>query len=268
MGAEVALTGARENGLLNDLYNKSHERGEVLSPKHELQYATDRMVVCQCSECQIPFCAGVAECAQLVDSQMPNDKPRCPSCIWKSTSRAQSRKCEKHGPQFAIYKCDFCCSLAVWQCGCSHFCEPCHSGQPREHFCCSGPEDCPLGIAHPPNGPSPANFVFGCSACAGCHDQNEEYTGSDYGDYDLGGDDYLDFNPEVEFLEQHSLQHCFRRDAKREKSKLKKGRCDQIKAQKRNRSQGKLQEFNFLTKRQRKYKAFLLDRSMKDFCMV
>lgn len=272
--AEVALTGARENGLLNDLYNKSYERGEILSPEYERQYATDRMVVCQCSECQMSFCAGLAECAQLMDTQMLNQKPRCSSCIWKSTSRAQSRKCEKHGPQFAIYKCDFCCSLAVWQCGCSHFCEPCHGGQPRKHFHCSGPEDCPLGIAHPPNGPSPVNFVFGCSGCAGCLDENEEcldeneeYTGSDYGD-DFGGDDYLDFDVQVEFLEQHSLQHCFRRDSKRAKCKLKKARCDKINARKRNRSQEKSQEFNFLSRRQRKYKAFLLDRSRKDFCMV
>jgi len=266
--AEVALTGARENGLLNDLYNKSYERAEILSPEYVLQYATNRMVVCQCSECQVPYCAGVAECAQLMDTGMSHQKPRCPSCIWKSTSGAHGRKCEKHGPQFAIYKCDCCCSLAVWQCGNSHFCEPCHSGQPREHFCCSGPEDCPLGIAHPPNGPSPGNCVFGCSACAGCLDENDVHTGSDYGGSDYGDDffedDYLDF----EILEQHSLQHNFRRDVKRAKSKLKKERCDKTKAQKRNRSQEKKQEFNFLSKRQCKYKAFLLDCSAKDFCMV
>jgi hypothetical protein len=49
---------------------------------------------------------------------------------------------------------------------------------------------------------------------------------------------------------------------------LKKRRHDEHRAHKRERSHYNIHEANFLTKRQRKYKAFLLERNSNDFCMA
>jgi len=86
-----------------------------------------------------------------------------------------------HGPMFAVYKCDSCCNVASWICGGgNHYCDRCHSDPSSEkHYPCPGPGLCPLGMAHPPNGPGvlgygAPGFVVGCTACMGCVDRNEE----------------------------------------------------------------------------------------------
>jgi len=99
-----------------------------------------------------------------------------------------------HGHRFAIYKCDSCCSPAVWACDGHHYCERCHQIPCDEkHFPCPGPELCPLGIPHPRNTGGNINnemespsFVLGCSACLG-------FATSADAQEDLGGPDGYDF---------------------------------------------------------------------------
>lgn len=261
--AEVALRGARDNGLMNVLYTGSRE---LITPESERQYALDRMVVHQCSECQDPFCAGVVDCARLLENTTSQSMPRCPACVWKASTAPRSRKCELHGPKFAIYKCDFCCTLAVWQCGQAHFCESCHNFQPREHFCCSGPEECPLGIAHPPNGSCSEGFVFGCSACAGCLEPNCVYV--DYVDYDPY-DNYLDPSDDESTSDCHIVEeHRLLADVKRVRDVIRKARRDAHLSHLRKRSQDNADEARSMTKRTCKYKKLLLERNSADFCVA
>merc|ERR1712224_495755 len=73
-----------------------------------------------------------------------------------------------HGPGSAIFKCDYCCDLAVWDCGepLGHFCDRCHrNAGSNEYFPCPGPELCVLGIPHPPNDDANRSFVCGCTRC-------------------------------------------------------------------------------------------------------
>ena len=81
---------------------------------------------------------------------------------------------------YAVWKCRFCCSLAVWFCfGTTHFCEPCHQkwnrGELRQNNApgklkqCGSREACPLGVDHPPNGSS----VEKCLGCAKCSEALE-----------------------------------------------------------------------------------------------
>lgn len=77
-----------------------------------------------------------------------------------------------HGHRFAMFKCDSCCDVAVWNCLSNHYCERCHEQacEPK-HYPCPGLELCPLGIPHPPNTEAVheaqmfKSFVIGCTAC-------------------------------------------------------------------------------------------------------
>jgi len=76
--------------------------------------------------------------------------------------------CPVHGQEYLQYKCRFCCSVAIWQCGSVHYCEECHSG--RRGVQCpislgSVPlilVKCPLNMVHPP---SDQEFILGCGIC-------------------------------------------------------------------------------------------------------
>jgi len=192
---DVAVQRFQQDGLDTELRGSL---GRAATAEEEEAHAEAQMVVYPCKDCNKPYCAGQAHCADaLVESAKDL---RCSGCEWAATRAVGGdRRCTVHGPSFAIYKCDFCCSLAVWQCGATHFCEPCHSGGSLEKpRACPGPGRCPLGIRHPPNGACEAGFVFGWTACCGCTDANPviEYDVSDYGDYD----DYDDSDDADDFV--------------------------------------------------------------------
>jgi hypothetical protein len=139
-----------------------------------------------CSQCSEPFCGGRVDCAQ--DNELDLRAMKCLSCAFNrsdvavlkqetkkasaDTSVSEWRgKCRVHGYKFAIYKCDSCCAVAIWDCRSNHYCERCHSqASSTKDFKCPGEEKCPLGIAHPPNkagvhGTVDDGFVIGCSKC-------------------------------------------------------------------------------------------------------
>lgn len=90
-------------------------------------------------------------------------------------------RCMVHGHKFAMFKCDSCCAVAIWNCYSNHYCERCHTqaGQAK-HYPCPGPGKCPLGIPHPPNQEAAhgedanASFCIGCTACSGCTELPDE----------------------------------------------------------------------------------------------
>eukprot|EP00008_Paramoeba_atlantica_P014012 CAMPEP_0201478736 /NCGR_PEP_ID=MMETSP0151_2-20130828/3510_1 /ASSEMBLY_ACC=CAM_ASM_000257 /TAXON_ID=200890 /ORGANISM="Paramoeba atlantica, Strain 621/1 / CCAP 1560/9" /LENGTH=1139 /DNA_ID=CAMNT_0047859915 /DNA_START=83 /DNA_END=3502 /DNA_ORIENTATION=- len=102
----------------------------------------------------------------------PEAKRLCPSC----RSMLSVNGCRFHGGDRTIFKCRFCCAVATYFCGgMCHYCDPCHgkageltdfngwktkdaSKLPK----CLGPEKCPIGMPHPPNG---QEFPIGCSVC-------------------------------------------------------------------------------------------------------
>ena len=81
---------------------------------------------------------------------------------------AGSGYCEKHGSQQIDWKCNYCCSVAVFHCfGTTYFCERCHNeaSNPVTRDC--GGVNCPLGVPHPPAGPNlrESTFPLGCGIC-------------------------------------------------------------------------------------------------------
>jgi len=176
---QVATDQFREDGLDREL---GLELGHYPTDDEVRSRAEDAMVVYLCTDCGEPYCAGRADCAaQLVDCD-PQAARRCAQCEWKAQGWDRSR-CMVHGHRFAMYKCDSCCDVAVWSCFSHRYCDRCHTeaSEPK-HYCCPGPELCPLGGAHPPNRTAVhgmgdrASFVIGCRACMGCLEGEDSET--------------------------------------------------------------------------------------------
>ncbi|XP_024530918.1 uncharacterized protein LOC9631788 [Selaginella moellendorffii] len=122
-----------------------------------------------CSKCKNPYYGGKRNCGpNLVEDQGRQYDPSelvCGGC-----SAGADGKCKLgHGNQFVEFKCRFCCSIATFFCfGTIHFCDSCHGIWPQQHSSsyvlpqCKGPQHCPLGIAHAPNG---KEHCLGCSMC-------------------------------------------------------------------------------------------------------
>jgi len=126
-----------------------------------------------CSTCCEPFCGGLQDCARQQD--LSADDMLCTQCAWTANSGLGSDlRCMKHGPSFAIFKCDFCCSIATYRCGGNtNFCERCHQqAYSNTYYPCPG-ASCTLGLPHPcisstKGDGAVRSFVLGCSACMGC----------------------------------------------------------------------------------------------------
>merc|ERR1712048_41185 len=77
-----------------------------------------------------------------------------------------SDSCVRHGKEYVVSK------FECW--GTTHFCKKCHDRQEAHDYMttkpvdklpkCPGPEKCPLGIKHAPNG---QEFSLGCALCRG-----------------------------------------------------------------------------------------------------
>ena len=122
-----------------------------------------------CSKCNKLFFGGAYNC-------MPADNIPIEDRICGACSARKGDICKKHGTEGLMYKCRFCCNIAIWFCwGTTHFCEKCHrkaSEMARKPISqlpkCPGHGKCPLGIDHPPNG---TEFCLGCAKCMAENDK-------------------------------------------------------------------------------------------------
>ena len=75
----------------------------------------------------------------------------CGQCLSYSDTAAKTY-CEKHGQDFIIYKCYYCCKQAIYICaGPRRYCEQCHTPTAKIKAC-EGFEKCEFKGFHPPNG--------------------------------------------------------------------------------------------------------------------
>jgi len=121
-----------------------------------------------CGQCRHPFCAGKISCAEEFD--LDPSTLICDGCQW--SQEAKDHRCFKHGKDYAIFKCDFCCNVASWACYSHHYCNYCHDHGGYQHPTpCPGGNKCPLGMAHPPPVQKDdinkyvVSFVIGCRKC-------------------------------------------------------------------------------------------------------
>jgi len=160
------LVQLREDGL--DSIDLKGE-GDGLPAKSLMAFALKRYAFYYCNICKKPYHGGLAQCRDVAVGLNASDFV-CSPC-----SGIGREKCKVHGKDYMVYKCKFCCAVATYFCwGNTHFCVDCHKRQENHDFMttkakkdlpqCPGPEKCPLGIEHPPNG---EEFSIGCSLCRG-----------------------------------------------------------------------------------------------------
>jgi len=133
------------------------------------RYAMDRYAYFMCAKCTQPYFAGQRRC-DAGEEEKPFDPADlvCGGC----SGSAPAAECAVHGKDFLEWKCQFCCTISSWYCwGKTHFCNDCHTRQQKGDYLtkkpksaiplCSGPDKCPLGIAHP----HCEEFLLGCALC-------------------------------------------------------------------------------------------------------
>ena len=99
----------------------------------------------------------------------------CRPCLAKSMSVGRNICVNGHDAQFIDWKCMFCCSVALFNCGGAlWFCDRCHDEGGKKFRDCGG-KNCPLKIHHPPasRNAKKSAFHLGCSLCRSEH--LEEY---------------------------------------------------------------------------------------------
>ena len=93
----------------------------------------------------------------------------CKECVIKRviTSGAGFKNCDKHGVSNIDWKCNFCCSVALFHCGSyGYFCAECHKTPNNPPVADCNGVNCPLGVSHPPPKKGPENsFPLGCGLC-------------------------------------------------------------------------------------------------------
>mmetsp|Transcript_74156 Transcript_74156/g.141195 ORF Transcript_74156/g.141195 Transcript_74156/m.141195 type:complete len:955 (+) Transcript_74156:168-3032(+) len=198
---EIATAKFREDGLHEEL---EKELGHAPTDEEVNSRAEEKMAIFMCNDCKEPYCGGRVDCAALADVKAADLK--CHECEWSGLAGENDRRCMKHGHRHAIFKCDSCCNVAIWNCGSNRYCDRCHDipCDPK-HFPCPGPEKCPLGMPHPKNveavlgGDNFKSFVVGCSACVAFADdfaapkEKKKKEPDDY-DYDYDYDEDAAYN--------------------------------------------------------------------------
>ena len=164
--------------MIEKLSRKSDELKEIKSDilnspwcGKDIEFAMKYFSYYICFVCKKPYFAGKKYCHN--DSK-DNYNPEEYLCDIHSNLKSFVDKsiCPKHGKNFIVYKCRFCCRKASrlsW--GTTHFCENCHKRQCNGDYVSKYPKDrlpkcdkstCEVGGNHPPNG---EEFALGCSMC-------------------------------------------------------------------------------------------------------
>ena len=61
-----------------------------------------------------------------MEAKVSKENLRCKECQMKAFGAGQT-SCEKHGTKHIDWKCNFCCSIALYHCfGTTYFCQYCH----------------------------------------------------------------------------------------------------------------------------------------------
>ena len=170
---KMALKYAKAEGL--------DKRGPVVTQgdpfyRRPLAYAMKQCTFYECAKCLQPFFGGMMDCAEAmnVEKELDRDSLECKACVMKEMGIGEDF-CKNHGNKYIDWKCQQCCSLAVWTCGGSYFCSPCHNNyMTKTHIPfadvskCKGGPACPLGIEKHPMASSNhrlSKFALGCSIC-------------------------------------------------------------------------------------------------------
>ena len=126
----------------------------------------------RCSQCNSIFCEGIV-CAGAADDTSegpPGEATKmCQRCTIHKNAKlgGKLRKIDFSKCKEPLYKCDLCCSLAVYRCADYYQCEKHHGQGSKTVEKCPGESKCPLACAHPQNERKKCGFIIGCG-CGKC----------------------------------------------------------------------------------------------------
>ena len=138
-----------------------------------MQFAEAKVCFYMCSKCEKPYFGGLIDCEQELarEDTTRREDLMCRPCLIKEMSVGSNICRNGHGADFMDWKCMYCCSVALFNCGGTRwFCDRCHNEGGRTLRDCKG-TNCPLKIHHPPAGNDfkKSAFALGCSICRSEH---------------------------------------------------------------------------------------------------
>ena len=124
----------------------------------------------ECFKCDKIYFGGMIDCQAALGQEERASKEdlRCKDCQLKASGGAGQKECKKHSKEQIDWKCNFCCSVALFHCfGTTYFCKRCHDEHPKNITRDCGGVNCPLGVPHPPADKDhlKSTFALGCSIC-------------------------------------------------------------------------------------------------------
>lgn len=133
--------------------------------KKPIEYGFSIYSIYPCFKCKKHFIGGRVACDNPEDGEMDQQsKPEDYLCMGCT---GYKQKCDIHGDKNMVWKCKFCCNLALFFChGNTHYCDPCHRlGHRAVVKDCLGVGKCQLlDGRHEKNG---KEAQLGCEMCLG-----------------------------------------------------------------------------------------------------
>eukprot|EP01084_Bolivina_argentea_P260596 440128_1 len=113
--AEIGEMRLKYDKLLND--NENLEKSKLL------ELIMQKYTFYLCNKCNKPYYGGKMECI-VNDVDYHTEVKLCPKCC---SIKHNDAFCSKHGDEYILWKCRFCCNIGIYFCwGNSHFCAGCH----------------------------------------------------------------------------------------------------------------------------------------------
>ena len=121
-------------------------------------------------DCQKVYFGGLNDYDGALRENMDPENFLCQICAEKALGYGKEI-CEFHGNEFTDYKCQMCCSIAlfVFEEGKKFRCQPCFNDMMEDgsndvvRTTCGGGKNCPLGISSHPA--APEKYPLGCALC-------------------------------------------------------------------------------------------------------
>merc|ERR1712113_364677 len=104
-------------------YDKLLKDNQDLRKSKLLELILQKYTFYLCNKCNQPYYGGKTEC--ITDDVDCNIGAKlCQKCC---SIKDHNAVCSKHGSEYILWKCRFCCNIGKWLCwGNSHFCDACH----------------------------------------------------------------------------------------------------------------------------------------------
>ena len=157
---QAALQIFNEDGLAAGLTEEQRA-----DPFH---YMMNHMTLYNCFKCRRVYNGGKNDFDGALRENMDPKNFLCQQCMEVELGYGKEF-CDLHGNEFADFKCQYCCSIALYVCdnGTKFYCQPCFNDLMEKKISvktdCTGGKNCALGISSHPK--APTKFPLGCSLC-------------------------------------------------------------------------------------------------------